>query len=74
MDPHEQRAFFEQQGYLIVPDLLNSHEYSSPLSGASPCTVVALMSEAMATGPVDKCREEPKSAATAGGRKAAYSP
>ena len=26
MDPHEQRAFFEQQGYLIVPDLLNSRE------------------------------------------------
>ena len=26
MNPHEQRAFFEQQGYLIVPDLLNSRE------------------------------------------------
>ena len=26
MDPHEQRAFFEQQGYLIVPSLLNSRE------------------------------------------------
>ena len=47
---------------------------SSLPTAASPCTVVALMSEAMATGPVDKCREEPKSAAMAGGRKAAYSP
>ena len=26
MNPHEQQAFFEQQGYLIVPDLLNSRE------------------------------------------------
>ena len=26
MDSHEQRTFFEQQGYLIVPDLLNSRE------------------------------------------------
>ena len=26
MDPHEQQAFFEQQGYLIVPDLLSRGE------------------------------------------------
>ncbi len=26
MEPHQQRAFFEQQGYLIVADLLNSRE------------------------------------------------
>ena len=26
MDPHKQRAFFDQQGYLIAPDLLNGCE------------------------------------------------
>ena len=26
MDSHEQRTFFEQQGYLIVSSLLDSHE------------------------------------------------
>lgn len=29
MDPHEQRAFFEQQGYLIVPGLLNGREVAA---------------------------------------------
>ena len=45
------------------------------MSGGEAAWIVeALINDAMATGPVDSCREDPKKAATTGGRKAAYSP
>ena len=43
---------------------------SVPAAATDP-TVTALIREAMATGPVARCREDPQKAAITGGRKAA---
>ena len=47
---------------------------AAPPAVASGSRAAAVINETMATGPVARCREEPKNAAIIGGSREAYSP